>query len=127
MIVFNYPFFLVLSLLYGGFFLVYKKYRLCCASLVIENPQIIGAIKIFERDAARLVVPLFLSIGIISISKKFMNNLKGIIQGEVLSMRLLRTLFFYTVVLIMAIITIMPCMLFALLPKKIRYDNPLYY
>lgn len=42
-------------------------------------------------------------------------------------MKIVRTLFFYTVVLIMIIITILPCMLFALLPKKIRYDNPLYY
>lgn len=63
MIVFNYPFFLVLSLLsWGVFFGIQKAIGYCCASLVIENPQIIGAIKIFERDAARLVVPLFLSI-----------------------------------------------------------------
>lgn len=42
-------------------------------------------------------------------------------------MRIVRTLFFYTVVLIIAILTIIPCMLFALLPKRIRYDNPFYY
>jgi 1-acyl-sn-glycerol-3-phosphate acyltransferase len=42
-------------------------------------------------------------------------------------MKIIRTLFFYTVVILIGIVTILPCMVFALLPEKIRYDNPLYY
>lgn len=42
-------------------------------------------------------------------------------------MQLLRTLIFYTVTLLVAVVTIIPCLLLALLPEKIRYDNALYY
>ncbi len=42
-------------------------------------------------------------------------------------MKLVRTLFFYSIVILIGIVTILPCMLFALLPEKIRYDNRLYY
>lgn len=42
-------------------------------------------------------------------------------------MKLVRTLFFYTVVILIGIVTLIPCMLFSLLPEKIRYDNPFFY